>query len=134
MKIPSRGKIYSINEGYTQYWDDSVKQYIHKCKFPDVRNSLNCVPYAVWCSSQEGKAGLNARYVGSMVADMHRTLKYGGIFIYPATTKSPTGKVKLPVLSFLYFRLCPYSSDSNTSVTQWPSLLNKLVVNQIVVG
>ena len=36
---------------------------------------------------------MNARYVGSMVSDMHRTLKYGGIFIYPATTKSPTGKV-----------------------------------------
>ena len=36
MKIPSRCKIYSINEGYTQYWDESVKQYIHKCKYPDV--------------------------------------------------------------------------------------------------
>lgn len=78
MRIPSRGKIYSINEGYTQYWDESVKQYIHKCKFPD-----------------EGKSGLNARYVGSMVADMHRTLKYGGIFIYPATSKSPNGKLRL---------------------------------------
>ena len=36
---------------------------------------------------------MSARYVGSMVADMHRTLKYGGIFLYPATSKSPTGKV-----------------------------------------
>ena len=36
---------------------------------------------------------MGARYVGSMVADMHRTLKYGGIFMYPATTKSPKGKV-----------------------------------------
>jgi len=35
----------------------------------------------------------NARYVGSMVADVHRTIKYGGIFIYPATTSSPNGKV-----------------------------------------
>ena len=42
---------------------------------------------------QEGKAPMGARYVGSMVADMHRTLKYGGIFIYPATSKSPSGKV-----------------------------------------
>ena len=42
---------------------------------------------------QEGKAPMNARYVSSMVSDIHRTLKYGGIFIYPATTKSPTGKV-----------------------------------------
>lgn len=33
------------------------------------------------------------RYVGSMVADVHRTIKYGGIFMYPATTESPKGKV-----------------------------------------
>ena len=39
MRIPSRGKIYSINEGYTQYWDESVKQYVHKCKYPDVSYS-----------------------------------------------------------------------------------------------
>lgn len=42
---------------------------------------------------QEGKSPMGARYVGSMVSDMHRTLKYGGIFMYPATTKSPKGKV-----------------------------------------
>lgn len=36
---------------------------------------------------------MNARYVGSMVSDMHRTLKYGGIFMYPGTSKSPSGKV-----------------------------------------
>jgi len=48
---------------------------------------------------QEGQSGLNARYVGSMVADMHRTLKYGGIFIYPATSKSPKGKVRWFCLS-----------------------------------
>ena len=97
MKIPSRGKIYSINEGYTQYWDESVKQYIHKCKFPDVSVDWTShqltISIVVYLFTQEGKAGLNARYVGSMVADMHRTLKYGGIFIYPATTKSPAGKV-----------------------------------------
>lgn len=37
---------------------------------------------------------MNARYVGSMVSDMHRTLKYGGVFMYPATSKSPSGKVR----------------------------------------
>jgi fructose-1,6-bisphosphatase I len=78
MKIPSRGKIFSINEGYAQYWADDVKEYIRQCKFPG-----------------EGKTPLNARYVGSMVSDMHRTLKYGGIFMYPATSKAPTGKLRL---------------------------------------
>lgn len=51
------------------------------------------------------------RYVGSMVADVHRTIKYGGIFIYPATTDSPNGKVRddtflricFSSLNFIYF-------------------------------
>lgn len=47
-------------------------------------------------SQEGGKAPMSARYVGSMVADMHRTLKYGGIFLYPATSKSPSGKVGSP--------------------------------------
>ena len=42
---------------------------------------------------QEGKKAYGARYIGSMVADMHRTLKYGGIFMYPANKSSPQGKV-----------------------------------------
>jgi len=51
---------------------------------------------------QNGKP-YGARYVGSMVADVHRTLKYGGIFMYPATTASPKGKVNnLNVLDWAY--------------------------------
>ena len=45
---------------------------------------------------------MGARYVGSMVADMHRTLKYGGVFVYPASTKSPKGKVS----AVLYIVIC----------------------------
>lgn len=75
MTIPKRGKIYSINEGYAEMWDESVAKYVKQCK--------------------SGKSPMGARYVGSMVADMHRTLKYGGIFMYPATTKSPNGKLRL---------------------------------------
>lgn len=77
MTIKPRGKIYSINEGYGKYWGDAVKEYIHKKKFPEKGN-----PYA-------------ARYIGSMVADVHRTLVYGGIFMYPATTEAPKGKLRL---------------------------------------
>lgn len=75
MKIPSRGKIYSINEGYTHIWDDAIKEYVDSKKDP-----------------KKGKP-YGARYVGSMVADVHRTIKYGGIFLYPATKDSPSGKV-----------------------------------------
>ena len=52
-----------------------------------------------FCISKGDKAPLSARYVGSMVSDMHRTLKYGGIFMYPATSKSPSGKV---IFTFSY--------------------------------
>jgi fructose-1,6-bisphosphatase I len=77
IKIKPRGKIYSINEGYAQYWDAATTEYVKRKKFP-----------------QTGKP-YGARYVGSMVADVHRTLVYGGIFLYPATTEAPKGKLRL---------------------------------------
>ncbi|CAH1960037.1 unnamed protein product [Acanthoscelides obtectus] len=77
MTVPAKGKIYSINEGYTHIWDKAVKEYIDNKKDP-----AKGTPY-------------NARYIGSMVADVHRTIKYGGIFIYPATSSSPKGKLRL---------------------------------------
>nr|CAI5849105.1 unnamed protein product [Callosobruchus analis] len=77
MRVPPKGKIYSINEGYTHIWDDAIKEYIGNKKDP-AKGS----PY-------------NARYIGSMVADVHRTIKYGGIFLYPATKASPKGKLRL---------------------------------------
>ncbi|KAK7111299.1 fructose-1,6-bisphosphatase 1-like isoform X2 [Littorina saxatilis] len=72
-----RGKIYSLNEGYEQYWDQATREYVKSKKFP-----ASGKPYS-------------ARYIGSMVADVHRTLVYGGIFLYPATTEAPTGKLRL---------------------------------------
>ncbi|CAH2230449.1 jg1951 [Pararge aegeria aegeria] len=77
MRIPDKGKIYSINEGYAAEWSDGLKNYIEEKKRP-----------------KTGKA-YGARYVGSMVADVHRTIKYGGIFMYPATTSAPKGKLRL---------------------------------------
>lgn len=78
MHIKPRGKIYSINEGYSKFWDEPVKEYVDGLKYP-----------------KSGKPPYGARYVGSMVADVHRTLKYGGIFMYPATSESPKGKLRL---------------------------------------
>lgn len=93
MKIPKKGNIYSINEGYTHLWDEAIKEYIQNKKDP-----AKGKPYG-------------ARYVGSMVADVHRTIKYGGVFIYPATKASPNGKVsffenKSQSVSFLSVELC----------------------------
>ena len=76
IQVKPKGKIFSINEGYASLWDESVTNYIKKCKFP------------------ESGSPMNARYVGSMVADVHRTLVYGGIFLYPANKKSPKGKLR----------------------------------------
>ncbi|XP_065122993.1 fructose-1,6-bisphosphatase 1b isoform X2 [Paramisgurnus dabryanus] len=78
VKIKKKGKIYSLNEGYAQYFYPDVTEYIQKKKFPE-----------------DGSSPYGARYVGSMVADVHRTLVYGGIFLYPANVKSPKGKLRL---------------------------------------
>lgn len=77
LTIPSRGKIYSLNEGYEASWDEPTKEYIKSKKYPTTGK-----PYG-------------ARYIGSMVADVHRTLLYGGIFMYPGTKEAPNGKLRL---------------------------------------
>jgi fructose-1,6-bisphosphatase I len=74
MKCPSDGKIYSINEaGLQQYSDPTIERYLTQCK----------------------KDGFTARYIGSLVADIHRNMIKGGIFLYPATSKYPNGKLRL---------------------------------------
>ncbi|ETO28554.1 hypothetical protein RFI_08575 [Reticulomyxa filosa] len=77
MQIPEKGGIYSINEGNARDFDKAVETFIYHCK-----NPLKGPPK-------------KSRYVGSMVADVHRTLLYGGIFMYPANKDSPTGKLRL---------------------------------------
>ncbi|CAK7299847.1 Fructose-1,6-bisphosphatase 1 [Vulpes lagopus] len=78
VKIKKKGNIYSLNEGYAREFEPAITEYIQRKKFPPD----NTAPYG-------------ARYVGSMVADVHRTLVYGGIFLYPANKKSPKGKLRL---------------------------------------
>lgn len=73
MKIPVDGKIYSINEGSSNSFSTSVKAYLQFCK----------------------DNGHTARYIGSLVADFHRNLLKGGIYLYPATAKDPNGKLRL---------------------------------------
>lgn len=74
MKIPDPGKkIYSVNEGYYKRWSPGQQKAVDVLK----------------------DSGYSLRYIGSMVADIHRTLLYGGIFMYPSDTKSPRGKLRL---------------------------------------
>lgn len=82
MRMPESTAIYSANEGNTPYWDARVLACVNS--FKTLENPNNCA--------------YSARYVGSLVADFHRTLVYGGIFLYPADTKSPdmpNGKLRL---------------------------------------
>lgn len=78
VKIKPKGKIYSLNEGYAKYFHPSINEYLNHKKYPE-----------------DGSAPYGARYVGSMVSDVHRTIAYGGIFMYPANEKSPKGKLRL---------------------------------------
>ncbi|MDT3694913.1 MAG: class 1 fructose-bisphosphatase [Ignavibacterium sp.] len=79
IKTPKKSKIYSINEGNYLYWHQGLKKYIKWLQDEDKATSR---PYS-------------ARYIGSMVADIHRNLLYGGIFMYPADSRNPNGKLRL---------------------------------------
>ncbi len=79
IRCPDRGNTYSINEGNLARWSEPVRRWDAWIKRDDVAQGL---PYS-------------HRYVGSLVADAHRTLVKGGIFAYPADTKSPDGKLRL---------------------------------------
>jgi fructose-1,6-bisphosphatase I len=79
MKCPEKGKIYSINQGNWSKYDDHIRNYLNFCMESDQETSR---PYS-------------HRYIGSMVADMHRTLIKGGIFLYPADKSNANGKLRL---------------------------------------
>jgi fructose-1,6-bisphosphatase I len=73
MMMPTDGKIYSINEGSYNSFPNGVREYVNYCK----------------------EKNYTGRYIGSLVADFHRNLLKGGIYIYPATAKDPSGKLRL---------------------------------------
>ena len=79
IKCPPTGNIYSVNHGHFFRYEEAVKNYIANCQN---KNQGNGGPYT-------------QRYTGSMVADVHRSLIKGGIFMYPATTDKPKGKLRL---------------------------------------
>lgn len=79
MLIPGDGSVYSINEANYIYFPEGVKKYLKYCQVDDKATNR---PY-------------KSRYIGSLVADFHRSLIMGGIYIYPGTTKQPSGKLRL---------------------------------------
>lgn len=79
IRIPNEGKYYSCNQGSYHSWDEGLQSYVRYLQETDKATRR---PYST-------------RYIGTMVADVHRTLLYGGIFFYPGSKSAPNGKLRL---------------------------------------
>jgi fructose-1,6-bisphosphatase I len=80
IRIPAPGKrIYSVNEGNYGRWSDGQRRLVDHLKG----------------AGGDGAESFSTRYIGSMVSDLHRTLLYGGLFMYPADSRNPNGKLRL---------------------------------------
>jgi fructose-1,6-bisphosphatase I len=119
IRIPEKGKIYSVNESNYAYWDDKTRALIDYFKARDKETGR---PYT-------------SRYVGSLVADFHRNLLKGGIFMYPADLKDPkkpAGKLRLMVeanpLAMVVEQAGGYASDGHGPILEiQPSELHQRV-------
>jgi fructose-1,6-bisphosphatase I len=78
MTMPAQGPYYSANEANAAGWPEVYREFVAKM-----------------VQSQLGGKAYSARYIGSLVADFHRTLLKGGVFLYPPTDKAPKGKLRL---------------------------------------
>ena len=89
IKTPFEGKIYSVNEAYEPKWSPEVREVVRRLKYG---------PQAGETSRKDAPtkgAGKTSRYIGSLVADFHRNLLYGGVYLYPPTLGKPEGKLRL---------------------------------------
>ena len=75
IQLDDSAKTYSVNEAYAYDWDEKLRHYVDGLK--------------------QSRSGWRARYIGSLVADFHRNLIKGGVFMYPGTTSNPEGKLRL---------------------------------------
>ncbi|MBL7871014.1 MAG: class 1 fructose-bisphosphatase [Cyclobacteriaceae bacterium] len=100
MTMPERGRTYSINEGSANSFSSAVKGYVQFCK----------------------DENYTARYIGSLVADFHRNLLKGGIYIYPATAKDKKGKLRLMyecnALAFIAEQAGGKATDGKTRILE----------------
>jgi len=77
IKFPENGTIYSVNEGNYNHFPQGIKNYIK------------------YCQKEEGNRPYTSRYIGSLVSDFHRNMIKGGIYMYPKSSKSSNGKLRL---------------------------------------
>jgi len=104
IRIPHEPKVYSVNEFYYDRWEEPVKRFVDYLK----RNA------------EATKGPTTARYIGSLVADFHRNLLYGGIFLYPADSVNKSGKLRLLYeanpLAYIAEQAGGYASDGYTRI------------------
>ena len=79
MKMPEKGRLYAMNEGNINICEEGLRDYIAYCQ----------------SSENDYQAPYSGRYIGSLVADFHRNMIKGGIYIYPETTTAPEGRLRL---------------------------------------
>lgn len=108
IRIPDNGSIYSINEGNMNQFPEGVKKYLQYCQQEDKATKR---PYS-------------GRYIGSLVADFHRNLLKGGVYIYPGTQKAPEGKLRLLYeanpLAFIVEQAGGKASNGSTRIMEIP--------------
>jgi fructose-1,6-bisphosphatase I len=106
IRCPEKGSTYSINEGNFARWDEKVKKWVQWIKEESKGDGR---PYG-------------HRYVGSLVADAHRTLLKGGIFAYPGDKKNPAGKLRLLYeanpMAFIFEQAGGAATDGVDSITK----------------
>jgi len=99
LRIPAENKYYSVNQGHQKYWGEGVRRYV------DWLQGLD----------QPGRKPLDLRYSGALVADFHRTLLCGGVYLYPGDARHPSGKLRLMYeaqpLAFIAAQAGGYASD-----------------------
>jgi fructose-1,6-bisphosphatase I len=108
MRIPKKPKYYSVNQGYEKFWTPGVRRY---------------VKYLQGIHG-EGREPLGQRYIGALIADVHRNLLHGGVFMYPGDLAKPSGKLRLmyeaQALGFIVEQAGGYASDGIGSILDIP--------------
>jgi fructose-1,6-bisphosphatase I len=97
IETPEFGNIVSVNTSYCHYWDESIKNFVEFTTLPPEKKHVSPIAQRVDKEhfSRIYTEVFTSRYVGSLVADFDRTLRKGGIFLYPASSKHPKGRLRL---------------------------------------
>ena len=101
IRIPETGQYLSVNDSYERYWSEPVRALMRRFRGLDSQRDP-----------------MNVRYVGSLVADFHRNLLGGGIFVYPPNTQNPIGKLRLLYECNPLAFICEQAGGAATNGTQ----------------